>query len=159
MPSIINSLFEPTQSQAIQKLWEDRASRFLIQKEIGKKLLDKDVIVLDLPLTQIMFLTSLSDFASSENECYEVAEVVHWGINHKDILPLVSEHNGKELAYRCLISLGFFRTRIEERSKRYGSPSCIFYRNVGKKTFISIGKQDIGEHFYSWENFLSEFFV
>jgi hypothetical protein len=158
MGALIDKLFTPSESKAIKKLWEDKSARLLIQKEIGKQLLSKDTVVLDLPLSQIIFLTSLSSFASSERECYDVAEVVYWGINHNDILPMITQHRDKDLAYRCLISLGFFKSYIGERCKRYGSPSPEFYREVGIQSFHNIGEDDICEHFYRWECFLSEFF-
>ena len=72
---------------------------------------------------------------------------------------MVSEHRGKELAYRCLISLGIFKKAIVHRSERHGAPSPDFYRNIGRSTFVQIGKEDVGNHFLQWENFLSEMFI
>jgi len=158
MGALIEKLFTQSQSEAIKKLWEDKSSRLLIQKEVGKRLLNKDEIILDLPLHQIIFLTSLSSFADSERECWDVAEVVYWGINHDDIFPMVSQHYGKDLAYRCLISLSFFKSYMGEKCNRHGAPSPEFYRGVGVQSFHSIGEDDISEHFYKWECFLSEFF-
>lgn len=137
----------------------NKGSRLLIEREIGKQILDYQDIIKELPLTQLMFVASMSPFASSSNECYTVAEIVYWGINTKDILPMVSEHKGKELAYRCLVSLGIFKKAIIHRSERHGAPSISFYRNLGVSTFIQIGEEDIGNHFQQWENFLSEMFI
>lgn len=99
---------------------------------------------------------SLSPFADSEKECFDIAEIVYWGIQKTDILPLVTKHNGKELAYRCLISLSLFKKIMIKKCNRYGAPSIVFYRNVGIKTFNLIGQEAISDHFYKWENFISE---
>ncbi|MEI7942751.1 MAG: hypothetical protein WCH76_06250 [Candidatus Riflemargulisbacteria bacterium] len=57
MPSIIEKLFTKSQAEAIQQLWEDKRSRLLLEQEIGKKLLDTDRVIEDLPLTQLMLIT------------------------------------------------------------------------------------------------------
>lgn len=159
MAAFIDKLFIKSQADAIRTLWEDTSSRSLIQQEIGKKLLDHDKIIGELPLTQVMFIVSLSPFADSEKECNEIAEMVYWGIHRKDIVPMITEHNGKELAYRCLISLGFFKEYLTKRWERFGAPSPSYYRQVGIKSFKEIGRDDIGNHFGKWEGFMSEFFV
>ena len=159
MASLIDKLFVESQAKAIQKLWEDKDSRFLIQKEIGKKLLDNDKMVDEFPLTQVMFIVSLSNFADSESECYNVAEIIYWGMHRIDIMPMVTKHKGKDLAYRCLITLGFFKQGLIKRWERHAAPSPSFYRQVGIQSFENIGMNDIGNHFYQWENFMSEFFI
>jgi hypothetical protein len=159
MGSLINKLFDESQTNAIQKLWDDKDSRFLVQKEIGKKLLDNKEIIDELPLTQVMFIVSLSNFADSETECYSVAEIIYWGLHRIDIMPRITEHNGKDLAYRCLISLGFFKKGLIKRWERHAAPSPSFYRQVGIQSFENIGMRDIGNHFYQWENFMGEFFI
>lgn len=159
MAALIDQLFIKSQADAIRKLWKDSSSRSLIQQEIGKKLLDHDGIISELPLTQVMFIVSLSPFAESEKECNEVAEIVYWGMHKSDIIPMVTEHNGKELAYRCLISLGFFKGYLIRRWERLGAPSPSYYRWVGIKSFKEIGRDDIGNHFGKWEGFIGEFFI
>jgi len=159
MATLIDRLFGSGESDAIKSLWADESSRLLIQKEIGKKLLDTDEVIDELPLTQLMFLTSLSHFSTSEEECVNVASIIYWGFEQNDILPMVHEHRNKELAYRCLISLGFFKKALIRRYERYGAPRPSFYRQVGANTFESIGMIEVGQHFNQWESFLSEFFV
>lgn len=156
MAAFIDKLFNKSQADAIRKLWEDTSSRSLLQKEIGKELLNTDQIINELPLTQIMFMMSLSPFANSEKECFDVAEIVYWGIEKNDVLPLVTKHNKQELAYRCLISLSLFKKVMIKKYERYGSPSPDFYRNVGIQSFSLIGKQDISSHFCKWESFIGE---
>ena len=159
MSALIDELFNKSQADAIRKLWEDKSSRFLLQQEIGKKILDSEYFVGELPLTQLMFITTLSPFATSDKECHLVAEIIYWGMHRTDILPLISEHKGKDLAYRCLISLGFFTSAIEKKWKRRGSPSPSFYREVGINAFNQIEMKDISKHFIGWESFLKEYFV
>ena len=159
MATLIDSLFQDKDADGIRKLWEDKSSHLMLEQEIGKKLIELDIIIDELPLTQLMFISTLSPFASSKKECYAVAEIIYWGIQKEDILPLVTEHQGRSLAYRCLVSLGFFKPALIKRHKRYGAPSLSFYREVGIKSFSHIGMEDIGSHFKQWEHFLNEFFV
>ena len=98
MPALIDKLFSESQAVAIRKLWEDKGSRLLIEKEIGKVLLNNDTIIEIMPLTQLMFISSLSPFADSVEECYDVAEIIFWGIHQTDILLFVRKYNGRELA-------------------------------------------------------------
>lgn len=72
---------------------------------------------------------------------------------------MISEHQGKSLAYRCLISLGLFKAAMERRCDRHGAPSPYFYRTIGIVSFNNIGMLEISSHFLGWEMFLSEMFV
>jgi len=45
MSDLIDKIFPESQAKAIKKLWEDQSCRLLIQKEIGKKLLEKDIVL------------------------------------------------------------------------------------------------------------------
>jgi len=159
MSTLIDSLFPSDDADSIRRLWEDKGSHLLLEQEIGKRLIESDVIIDELPLTQLMFIATLSPFASSKKECYDVAEIIYWGMQKSDILPLVTEHQGKALAYRCLISLGLFKPALIKRHRRHGSPSPDFYRAVGIESFSSVGMSDIGLHFGRWECFMNEFFV
>jgi hypothetical protein len=160
MASLIDKLFPESQVNAIKDLWKDKSSQLLLRQEIGKALINYEDILIDLPLSQLMFITSLSNFANSDTECHDVAAIIYWGINRNDILPYVTEQQEcKELAYKCLISLGMFKAVLVKRWERSGAPSPNFYRGVGIKSFEIIGMNDISCHFYQWENFISEFFI
>jgi len=159
MYSLVDKLFTESQSKAIKSLLEDNDSKHLIEREIGKKIIEYDRFLKDNPIAQITFITSLSTFADSSNECYDVANIINWGIKRIDIIPMITEHNGREFAYRCLVSLGLFKKAMIMRTKRYGSPSIEFYREAGSKTFYQIGMNNVGNHFYKWENFIGEIFT
>lgn len=159
MPALLDKLFSRSQADAIRILWKDKNSRLLIQREIGKQLLCHEEIIDDPPLTQFLLIASTSPFASSDTECSEIASILYWGIRQVDILPMVTEHQGKELAYRCLISLGIFKEALRERCDRHGAPSPDFYRIVGVSSFNRLGMTEISSHFTGWESFLSEMFV
>jgi len=159
MTPLIDNLFSKSQADAIRTLWEDNNSRFLLEREIGKQLFDNEELLEQLPLAQLIFLMSLATFADSSEECYDVAEVVHWGLKKTDIVPMVTEHHGKDLAYRCLISLGFFKQAMIARTNRRGAPSVNFYRHHGISAFHHIGKDHIGRHFIQWECYINEMFV
>lgn len=159
MSALINKLFSQSQSDAIRSLWEDKDSRFLTEKEIAKKIIEHQEIIDEMPLAQLMFIASSSTFASSEVECHDVASIIYWGMRRVDVLPLITEHKDKDLAYRCLISLGFFRKAMERRCNQYGAPSPCFYRKIGICSFNKIGMEDIGNHFCQWEGFIGEMFT
>lgn len=159
MDALIDSLFSTSQSNAIRTLWEDENSRLFIEQEIGKELIESDKILDQSPLAQLMLIMSLSTFADSPEECHEVAEVVYWGLEKTDVVPSVLEHKGKDLAYRCLISLGFFKSAMVARTNRYGAPSVDFYRSQGISAFHTIGKNNISRHFVHWECYINEMFV
>jgi len=120
MAPLIDKLFSKNKAKNIKRLWEDQNSRLLLQKEIGKQLLSTEEFIDELPLTQLMLLTSLSTFSNSEEECTNIAAIIYWGIKKTDILPMITEHSGKELAYRCLISLGFFNLFQKSSAFRQG---------------------------------------
>ena len=159
MINLINRLFSGSQIESIIKLWQDKNSRLLIEKEIGKHLLESDEVLSDSPFNQLLVITSLSPFASSDDERQSVAHIIYWGIKRGDMLPLCTEHQGKELAYRCLISLGFFKKALIERYKRHSAPSPDFYRDVGINAFNQARMIEIGNHFYKWEIFINDIFV
>lgn len=68
--------------------------------------------------------------------------------NYKDL--------GEDFASRCLFSLAFFYDALDRLYKKYGAPRPEFYREMGKRTFESIGEESIAEHFENWEYFLRE---
>jgi hypothetical protein len=159
MSAMIDKIFEKSQSDAIRKLWKDKELRDMIEKEIGKKLLNTDKFIEESPLAQIMFVMSLAPFASDIKECHDVSEIIVWGFRKKDILPSIIEHRKKELANRCFISLCLFKNVLINKCNRYGAPNPDFYRKVGISAFYQIGKEDIGNHFYQWESFIPEMLV
>ena len=159
MNTLIDRLFPEDKAVYVKRLLEDDSSRFLLEKEIAKMLLrDEDVVGVE-PLAQIVVTVSMSTFASSKEECYDVAFILYWGIDKTDILPMITQHHGKELAYRCLISRSLFADRLEERRKRHGAPSGDFYKQMGIMSFNQIGMPDIGAHFDKWEGFIGEVFA
>jgi len=160
MPALIDSLFPKSESDAIRKLWkEDVGSRHLLKEAIAQKIIGSDEILNQMPLTQLMFVASLSPFASSDEECTNIATIVYWSVNKRDIFPLITCHRGKELAFRCLISLSFFEKALTKKWKRRGAPSPSYYRAIGINTFNQIGMPEIGVHFHQWEGFLPEMLV
>ena len=159
MSALIDKIFSTTQSEAIRKLWADESSRKELEKQIGLQLMKSNEIVDDLPVTQLMFLTSMASFASTQQECYDIAEIILWGMTKENILPSIVEHREEDLAYRCLLSLSFFKGALDKKYNRYGAPSPDFYRKIGVNTFIYLGKNDIGNHFCQWEHFMGEIFA
>jgi len=81
MSALIDKLFTKSQADAIRQLWEDKSSRLFIEQEIGKEILNSPDVIKELPLAQLMFIASMSPFASSSDECYTIAEIVYYSRN------------------------------------------------------------------------------
>lgn len=128
----------------------------MLLKSMGQKLLQKDEIFAIDSMGQILLLVANAPFIQSDEECMQISNIVQWGIKKTNILPLVTEHKEKDLAYRCLLSLGFFRPALERRTKYHGAPAAHFYRETGIQEFKRIGFVEISEDFTKWECFLSE---
>ena len=158
MKELVEKLFT-NKAEHIQKLLEDKDSSFLVEREIAKELMSQNEFTPENPWSQIRVIISLSPFASSKEECYDITDIIIWGVEKDDIIPMITEHSGYELAKRCLISISFFEKYMIRRCERYGAPSPNFYRQVGQTCFKQIGKTEIGSHFNKWTLFLQELFV
>lgn len=159
MSALIEKLFNKSQTTAIQKLWDDADSRGAIEEAIAQRILNSDEIIEESPLAQIMFLMTLSPFASNVSECHDVAEIIIWGLKKDNVLPSIVEHRKEDLAYRCLISLCLFKDALTYKCNRHGAPKPEFYRQVGISTFHQLGKNDISLHFRQWEAFIPEILI
>ena len=100
-----------------------------------------------------------ADFANDKEECHTVSIIVFKGLKLENPLPYVSDDNGFLLAEKTLVSLSFFRSAMERRTKYHGAPSPNFYRMASKLLFSKNGHQGISDHHEQWEAFLSEMFV
>ncbi len=107
---------------------------------------------------QLMLVFSQASFASSEQEQVDVASIVLKYIRETEIFPLVSKHEGLDLASRCLISLGLFKDKMVRSCNYHAAPTPEFYRNVGVSQFKILQRYDLSRNFTRWENFLGEFF-
>lgn len=140
--------------------WElltgDDISAGSIRQQIGYLITGSDEIITDCPFDQLKMTMSAAKFANDEWECVEVARMVYWLINKKDILPMVHCHKGFDLASRCLISIALFRKSLEFRTKHRGCPSVMFYRKIGIKTTAEEGLPNISSHFDNWSAFIGE---
>ena len=151
------------QSNAAEILLADENSLNQVELEIAKSLLNEEGIIVENPLSQLrVIVCSMSQFASSRDECNEVTDIIIWAMKSDGVdkvVPMITEHNGYELAKRCLISLSFFEKHMCRRWQRYAAPSPDFYRKIGISSFEASGYPDISSHFDKWSLFIKEFFV
>ena len=148
MFEIIHSLSSSTNEEAaLIKLLLDEDTRLKILKSMGNRLLKNSNIFLEDCLGQLTLITSIAPFAESQEECIDIAQTIKWGLKQKNILPLISEHKGKDLANRCLISLSFFYKAIKARTNHHGYPNHNFYRKIGIQTYLDIGEYNLSNHF------------
>jgi hypothetical protein len=156
--SFIRSLFSEKRSKAIEKLWSDPEAKPLLLERAAVELPDYGGVIWRYPKEQVLALAAQARFASLD-EAFCVGMIINRYMREaKDILPMITRHFGWELASRCLISLGFFREYMENRTRRYNAPSPDFYKERGKDAFRHEGWASIANHFEKWEGFLSDQF-
>jgi hypothetical protein len=86
-----------------------------------------------------------------DEEVYYVSNIILSHLrNTSDILPLVTEHQGLNLASRSLVSLGFFPAYLEHLNRFHGFPKPGFYFEVCKSEFFKAGKIDLSLHLRDW---------
>lgn len=156
MTKIWEKITSPNEYTSINELAKDTNNHLLIFKALGQRFLNKEDLFICDPSGQIMLMIANAPFIKSEQEGIQITHIVKWAVNRIDIFPMISEHKNQDLAYRCLISLGFFKSAMEKRTKKLGTPSISFYRQIGINTFKQMGYQEISEDFIKWECYLGE---
>ena len=152
-------------SGILRGLWDERAltsgknnpNNHLL-RALYRETSNQPVLSLIPSVDQLMIIFSNADFASSDAERVEVAGIFRTYIFKRDPFPMASQHEGRDLACRCLVSLGLFKQRMEYHCRYHEAPSPSFYRQVGIAEFDCINRRDLSHNFVNWENFFSEFF-
>ena len=142
--------------KAAWNLLQDESSAPAVRKRIGYDIAGSDEIITTMAFDQLKLVMSASCFADSDDECVDVAKLVYYLINKKDMLPLVSSHHGIDLASRCLVSLSLFMRAMVERSRRRTYPPPHFYRQVGMNALSEIDMVSVSVHFDNWAGFVGE---
>ena len=152
-------------SGILKGLWDERTSpsglnnrNNILLKSLYREVSEASLISLLPSANQLMIIFSNADFANSDAERVEVAGIFREYIFKRDPFPMASQHEGRDLACRCLISLGLFKQRMEYHCRYHEAPHPDFYRQVGITEFDCINRRDLSHNFIHWENFFSEFF-
>lgn len=127
-----------------------------VRRAIGCKVMFSEEIISDRAFDQLKMLTATAAFAESDQECVDVARMIHWIFRQPDVLPMISQHSGFDLLSRCLISISLFRKALERRLQRRGAPSPSFYREIGIITAKQEGMTLVAQHFDNWSGFIGE---
>jgi hypothetical protein len=161
MPVLIQEIYDEKDQQSIKKLYrEDASLHEMLKKAFGQKILEKkDKVILSNALDTLCFLCLNSPFADDENECYTVSVLLYKNIKTINILPLVTEEHGLNLASKCLVSLSLFKDRLEWRRQRYGYPGADYYRKVSTLILKQYDHNSIAKHHKLWEQFIGEMFT
>ncbi len=161
MPVLIEELYTGGEQQNIKKLYRgDPSIHDLLKKAFGQKILEKkDKILLTNALDVLSFICLNSPFADDENECFTVSVLLYKNIKTINILPLVTEEHGLNLASKCLVSLSLFPDRLEWRRQRYGYPGADYYRKVSILILKQHEHANIAKHHKQWEQFIGEMFT
>ena len=157
MEHLIREIVPPQSVLAVTNLYNDMATRKIIQEELSNIFLNHG-IVLSEPTNQLLLIVSKANFADTEEECVLIASIIYRYCN-QEVLPLVHQHHGMDLASRCLVSLSLFRKAMDVLHNHHGAPHPEFYRRVGIHAFSQTNHNQIANHFQNWENFLSEMLV
>ncbi len=156
--SVIRQVFADRRSEAIRKLWADEETRKLLLQEVAIELPDYGGLIWRYPKEQVLALAAQAKFAHLE-EAFCVGNMINRHMREtSDLLPMITRHQGWELASRCLVCLSFFGSYLAQRARRHNAPSPDFYKQKGKEAFRSEGWSIIAEHFEQWEGFLGEQF-
>lgn len=158
--TLIDELYNSAAADLIRDLYNDSSeSRESFYEAFGNKILQTpEKVLLSKPLDIIMLICSTAKFASSKDECQQVAVIVYKRMKEPNPLPYVLDDRGIDLAEKSLISLSFFKPAMMARWKK-GGPHPDFYRSYSKRMFESEGHYDIADHHENWEGFFSEFFI
>jgi hypothetical protein len=145
--------------QQASLIWDDLVSNNEALKKLAQELQkSQDIAILNAE-QQITLLFSQADFCHSFDERVYVARVFKKRIEDLDILPLVTEHQGLQLASKCLVSLSLFEGYMWHRTNRHGAPSPDFYRQVGKSQFERFGRADVARDFDDWTVYIKSIFA
>jgi len=161
MPVLIQELYNEKEQQDIKKLYRsDPSIHELLKKAFGEKILkEKSKVLITNPLDVLCFICLNSPFADNENECYTVSVLLYKNIKTLNVLPLVTEEHGMNLASKCLVSLSLFKDRLEWRRQRYGYPGADYYRKVSKLILKQHEHTNVANHHKLWEQFIGEMFT
>jgi hypothetical protein len=156
--STIKAIFSDKRTAAVEKLWADQDTRKLLLQQVAIELPDYGAVIWRYPREQVLALAAQATFAGMD-EAFCVGAIINKHMREtQDLLPMVTQHHGWELASRCLVSLGFFEPYMQRRSERYNAPSPDFYRARGKEAFRNEGWDSIARNFDQWIAFLSDTF-
>jgi hypothetical protein len=156
-----NNLFKIQSSQIIlrdnkyfKELLEDPDCRGLLIRQA----MTEGNIVLEYPREQVASLVGHARSAQPEEKDY-ISDMILRFLKKVDCFPLITEHQGIDLAERCLFSTSFFWEHIKKREERYSAPSPEFYLIMGSKKYEALGKTDIARNTANWRNFLEKTFI
>jgi len=160
MKSLIEQLYTDRAVELIRDLYyDDPDAKTSFYEAFGKKIIEKqDIFLISKPLDILMLICSTAKFASSTEECQNVAVIIYKRIQEPKPLPYITDDHGMVLAEKSFIALSFFYKTLEKRWQK-GAPSPAFYRNCSKKIFSANNFEDIAKHHEQWEAFFQEFFI
>lgn len=151
-------VFSHSESLIFDNLLKDEQSRRAIFKQVARDITDTAEVLARLPYEQLLCMLLGADFASEDEHLF-VAGSMRRYLRERNPLPMVTEHQGLELASRCLVSLGLFRKEMRAQAVRYGAPSARFYRNIGVSAFETESRRDLAYNFDNWAAYLQDNFT
>lgn len=159
--SLIEQLYDKKSIDLIKSIYcEDESSRDALFKAIGEKIIEsQEIFLIAKPLDILSLICMTASFASSKEECQQVAIIISKRINDENPLPYILDDNGLLLAEKTLVSLAFYSEAMEKRWKYKGAPKPSFYRDCSKLIFKKNNLDYIADNHEKWESFLSEFFI
>lgn len=159
MKSLIEQLYSDGAVELIKDLYyDDPEAKASFYEAFGKKIIEKQDVILNAKALDILLLVcNTATFASSLDECHNVAIIIHKRLKDPNPLPYITDDVGINLAEKSFTSLSFFYKALEKRWNK-GAPSPSFYRQCAKKIFALNNLEEIAYHHEKWEAFFQEFF-
>lgn len=111
-------------------------------------------IIADYPRERIISMTHEASFKKKDSEAVFVGNVVYSLIRSNDIIPMVTEHHGLQLAARGLVTIGFFPEYMNYLTQHRGYPKIDFYMGVCKKELEIHGRSDVANNMENWTEHL-----
>jgi hypothetical protein len=168
-------LFPEQSRDAIKSLSEDSEFQKQLPALVLERIEKSANRVLPIESDMLPLFFSRAGFAESE-EIYKMANLFGRYFSHRGgFLPLAIDYlgdleklkrdnrskrsfvlEGEDFASRCLFSLSLFYEALNKLYSNKGAPHPEFYREVGKRTFASVGEDSIAENFDRWEEFIRE---
>ena len=159
--TLVSQLFSKQKTKQIQKLYlEDVSSRHIIRDTIAKELFSSEKIITTNNLVDVLGLILLNNsFGADDNESFQVALLVARGLKFIDPLPSLLDKPDLDFITKSLISLSWFRKKLEYRTRYYAAPPPEYYEGLAKQLLIIYEYPLISRDFSAWTATLSEIFV
>jgi hypothetical protein len=153
--SLLEHIFPNERKNSVVEVMTDDRLRNELLTKAGAEIINSNRAFFSYPLEQIEAMSLQPDFAPL-SEKYHIAGIITKRMNSIDVLPYITEHSGKDLAERCLLSVCFFYNALRRKENQYSAPSPEFYMKVGQSEFEKMHQYGISNNLPLWKDFWND---